>query len=368
MPRKPKSRYHLRPDGRYEAKRRYKGNVKHFYGASDREIDAKIQEWKAQIDDGRAGKIRLFEEVAADWWEKTEPKISPNTVGGYLAGKKKALQEFEGVPVNEITSQEIYLWLERLAAQDYSQKVISNTKSVMRRILNEAFIAGEIQSNPCVGLPFVKGKPRDPRKPTDQEDMDIIEASKNSSDMARMSYFMLYTGCRRGEAAALQYKHIDRKHRTATIAQAVAYGQNSRKPILKLPKTEAGKRKVDLYDNVLEVLPDGKDPEEYVFFPKGLPTKTDLETGLRRYQAENGIKSTAHQLRHAYASMGHSANISAKDMQHRLGHANISTTQDIYTDLEEIYNDEVRQKMNEYIQERIKSRKTKVVKKSSDTA
>lgn len=109
---------------------------------------------------------------------------------------------------------------------------------------------------------------------------------------------------------------------------------------------------VDLYDNVLAVLPEYEDPETFIFFPKGLPTKTELEAGLKKYQQAHDISSTAHQLRHAYASMGHSAGISAKDMQHRLGHSTIAMTQDIYTDLEEKYNEEVRDKLNSYVQEK----------------
>jgi integrase len=167
-----------------------------------------------------------------------------------------------------------------------------------------------------------------------------------------MTYFMLFTGCRRGEAAALQQKHINREKKMATICQSIAYS-NTRKPVIKPPKTEAGIREVDLYDNVLEILPEYDDPETYVFFPDGLPTKTALESGLKKYQTENGLTSTAHQLRHAYATMGHAAHIDPKDMQHRLGHSSIAMTMDIYTDLDNKYNSEVRNKFNDYIQNEV---------------
>ena len=166
-----------------------------------------------------------------------------------------------------------------------------------------------------------------------------------------MSYFMLYTGCRRGEAAALQQKNIDREKKKARIVQAVAYS-DTRKPQLKLPKSEAGFREIDLYDNVLEILPKYEDPETYVFFPDGLPTKTYLEAGLKKYQEENGIRATAHQLRHSYASMLHSAGIDVKDAQHLLGHSTIAMTQDVYTEIEKAHGSEIRETVNAFIQDR----------------
>lgn len=63
---------------------------------------------------------------------------------------------------------------------------------------------------------------------------------------------MLYTGARRGEAAALKQKDIDLTTRTACVARAVAYS-DTRKPVLKSPKTEAGVRYLDLPDNVVEI-------------------------------------------------------------------------------------------------------------------
>lgn len=158
---------------------------------------------------------------------------------------------------------------------------------------------------------------------------------------------MLYTGCRLGEAVALQQKQIDLANKTARICQSVAYAEQT--PILKPPKTEAGMRSVDLYDNVIEILPHYRNGDTFIFFPDGLPTKGVLERLLKRYQKDNGISATAHQLRHSYATLLHSAEVDVKDAQSRLGHSSIIVTQDIYTDIEKEYNAGVREQVNEYI-------------------
>jgi integrase len=172
--------------------------------------------------------------------------------------------------------------------------------------------------------------------------------------MAKLYYFMEYTGCRIGEAAVLQQKHIDLEHHKAVIVQDIAFrGQT---PEIKLrPKTEAGVREIDLYDNVIEILPRYDDPETFIFFPDGLPTRSGLATAQKHYRQEAGISATAHQLRHTYAGIMHSAEIDVKDTQARLGHANISTTQDIYTEIEKQHNEKQRNKANAYIMgERLK--------------
>lgn len=345
-----KTKYTLRKDGTIEmVKTMPDGKRKHFYGHSDDEVESKYTEALNAIKN--APSCHTFEYFADKWWEAKEPEISPNTIYGYIALKNRAVDEFGEYSVDEITHQMVLTWLKRLAAKDYSQKVINNSKSVCKGILDLAFAEGEIAINPCVGLPTVKGKPKVKRKSAPPDDIKKIEDTKTEDLFATMSYFMEYTGCRRGEAAALQQKHIDLEKKQAYICQAVAY-RYSRKPELKTPKSDAGTRHVDLYDNVIAILPQYDDPETYIFFPAGLPTKTQLEKGLRKYQDRNELESTAHNLRHTYASLGHSAGVDAKDMQHRLGHSTIALTQDVYTDLEEEHSDEVREQINKYIQEK----------------
>lgn len=352
MARKTKTKYHLRPDGRVEMTKTIDGVRVHFYGKSDAEVEKKYDDYRLAALRGEIKpKTRKFEAVADEWWEGHEGKLSPNTVCGYRTAKNRAVDAFGSQEVDSVTPQDVAAYLERFAKQGYSQKVISNSRSVLNMIFNHAFVCGDIRQNPCAGVPMPKGKKRRPRKPAPKEDIDMIEATKTESLFARMSYFMAYTGCRRGEAVALQQKDIDRAAATAHICKAVAYS-DTRKPILKTPKTEAGDRYVDLLDNVLEILPQYDDDETFIFFPDGLPTKTQLETGLKKYQTAHGLKSTAHQLRHSYASLLHSAGVDVKDAQVQLGHSTVAMTQDIYTHLEEEHRREVKKQVNEYVKNR----------------
>lgn len=341
-----RTKYHRRANGTLETTRSYNGKIKHFYGHSDADIDKKISEYENAL---REQNMRYFKDVAEEWWQKKEPEISPNCIRGYKCQKEWAVDELGDIPCKDITPLDIITALRKVAAQGYSQKAINNRKIVVKGILDYALICGDIQVNPCLNIPIIKGRPAQKRKPATDEDIKIIERTKLDSNISRLYYFMLYTGCRLGEAVALQQKDIDVKGKTARICKSVAYAEQT--PIIKPPKTEAGLRSVDLYDNVIEILPHYRSGDTFIFFPDGLPTKCVLERLLKKYQKDNGISATAHQLRHSYATLLHSASVNVKDAQSRLGHSSVIVTQDIYTDIETNYNSQVREQINEYIKE-----------------
>jgi site-specific recombinase XerD len=70
---------------------------------------------------------------------------------------------------------------------------------------------------------------------------------------------------------------------------------------------------------------------------------------LDEYRAAAGISCTAHQLRHSFASLLHSAGVDAKDAQTLMGHSSIVVTQDIYTKIEQGHKETVRDRVNAYI-------------------
>lgn len=343
-----RTKYTLRSDGRICLTETIGGKRKFFYGSSDREVESKRDAYIASLNE-QLHPVITFKAVAERWWDKRERTISPNTIGGYKTALVRCEEEFGDMDITKITMQQCIVFLQSFALKCYSQKVISNTRSILSQIFDEALLAGELLANPCNGMPLIKGKPKKARQAAPEDDVEKIKAARYESLAARMCFFMLYTGCRRAEAAALQQKNIDRENRIAYITQAVAYGSNSRKPILKQPKTAAGLRTVELPDVVLDVLPLYDDPETYVFFPSGLPTKTELESSLRAFQEAHGLSSTAHMLRHSYATLLYESGVDLKSAQYLLGHSSISMTQDVYTHLTEARKTRVVAQLNDYI-------------------
>lgn len=352
-----KARYKTRTNGYKETKRIYThfgtadfSGVKHFYGKDDDEIDAKIDAFEKSLNADPVAKSRLLKDVAEEWWEEKQDRISLNSITSYTAKVNEIIKEFGDVPVAELTVQPIYKWLKKKAAQGFAQRGINDRKSVLNGIMQHAIASGDITDNPVTSVPPVKGEAPKKRHPASEEDVALIEAHKTDSMIARLYYFMEYTGCRIGECAVLQEKDIDRESRTASIYKDLAFdGQD---PVVKdSAKTESGTRTVLLFDNVLEILPQYEDPETFIFFPDGLPRKSPYETALKRYRKETGVTATAHQMRHTFAGIMHSAEIDAKDTQTVMGHSSIIVTQDIYTEIEKQHTAKILTKANKYVME-----------------
>ena len=343
-----RTKYTLRKDGRIVMTKTIEGKRVSFYGQTDKEVESKYENYLKAEPQKRKAKVRNFDKCAEDWWEEKEPELAIGSVRVYKARYNEVKGEFKGIPVNEITPLDIVTYLRKLSAQGFSQKVINNKKSIIKGILDNALVHGEITMNPCLNLPTVKGKAKVERLPASDADIKAIEAHRSDSDIGRMIYFILWTGCRRGEAAALQEKDIDREKMTAHIHQTLAY--SSPTPQIKdSTKTEAGVRDVILPQNVLDNLPKYNNPNTYVFFPDGLPKEREFQVLIDTFRAETGVKCTLHQLRHSYATMLHSAGVDVKDAQYLLGHSSIVVTQDIYTEIDKNAKDSTRQLIENHV-------------------
>ena len=170
---------------------------------------------------------------------------------------------------------------------------------------------------------------------------------KNSLDktFGLFAYLIYYTGCRRGEALALRYEDIDRKAKKVRITKSAYY--IGARPYIKSPKTEAGDRVVPLLSALASALPNKK--HGYIFSDDGgeSPLMNHRVTRLyAAYQTESGVTVTPHEIRHGYATALHDAGVDYKTAQTLLGHAQLSTTMDIYTDVLDNTIDEAAAKMD----------------------
>jgi len=325
MPRIPK--YYVRPDGLHESILRIDGKRKAFRGRTDREVWDKIKAYEAEKD---KPKTDTFKNVARRFWNELEPTLAPNSMRNYTPAYDRAVDEFGSRLVGQITTAEIEDYLCTFALT-HAKKTVITQRQLIRQILKKAEREGLITHNPAAVAEIPKNLPQKKRSAASRSDVAAIKAHV-SDPFGLFPFLIYYTGCRRGEALALRYEDIDRENRRITISKSVYY--DGTHPKLKPPKTEAGIRTVPLLAALAAVLPPKKSGYIFSCDGGGSPLPSYLATDLyARWQKLSGVTATPHQLRHSYATALHEAGIDFKTAQTLLGHAQLSTTMDIYTDI-----------------------------------
>ncbi len=299
----------------------------YFYGASEREINRKIYEYEQRAEHGRT-----FREVADDWWRLETGNLSPSTIKGYGLALNKVVAYFGDEYISEIRTSDITRFFHTLKRDGYAKKTVKNHKIIIDRVFHYAVVEGDVKYNVAREAEIPRGLPETKRTPATPVDEAKI---KNSADVWLLPFMALFTGMRKGELLGLQWGDIDLDARQIRVERSVWY--DSTMPVIKDPKTEAGKRKVPilnvLYDELVKMDIGKKTPDHFVFGGKKPMTEKAYRYAYAKFQKQTGIKATVQQLRKSYATLAVGANVPADVLRVIFGHADISTTLNIYAEV-----------------------------------
>lgn len=301
---------------------------KYFYGKTKKEVLEKIAAYEATAAAGRK-----FSEVAEDWWEDAEPQLAYNTTKGYRPALRRAIDEFGDDNIRDLKPLDISRFLRRFVKETHAADKTARTQlMVINLICRFGVENGDIDNNPARDVTVPRGLEKKPREIASDDDIARVKASTDCT-FGMFAYWLMYTGMRRGELLALTWDDVDFENHSISITKSVYHVNN--KPQIKKPKTASGIRTVPLMNKLSEKITPGKGlvfPDPYT---GGVITENHFQDLWQMYTEESKVSCTSHQLRHAYATMLEENNISEKDAQYLLGHAQISTTKDIYTHIRE---------------------------------
>lgn len=343
-----RQKLYRRKDGLYEKIMTIDGKRVAFRAKKEADVFKKIREYEEKKERGE-----LFEDVAERWDDEHRDTISPTSWDQSYAYPFKEIKEyFKNCYISEITHKDINAYMKQLP-KTYARKTCATRLNILNMIFKFAVVEEIITENPCSYITVPKGHGAKKRRAPTTDEITTIKKSigiefKNFP-VGFLAVFLLYTGCRKGEALALTYGDVDRKSKQIQINKSVAYKNNT--PLLKSPKTEAGKRTIVIPDYLLKLIPKGKKNDLLFCRDRGQLMKKDFfDKAWKKWQEDTGLDLTAHQLRHGYATLLHEADIDVKDAQDLLGHADASTTQNIYTEVSERRRSAVATKINNYLQ------------------
>ena len=303
------------------------GKRKYFSGKTKKDVALKMMAYNIEQKEQQT-----LRGVAELWQESNWDRLRFGSLRTYAPCLKRILDRFGDRDISSIKTIEVQTWLKELGDQ-YAQKTVSNHKSLLSQICDFGIVnLGIEMQNPCDRAKLPSGLRKGTREAlSNRERTAILSTTK---DDFQLGYLILYTGCRLGEALALQMRDIDMKQNVIRITKSVAFHGNQ--PQIQSPKTKNSVRTVPLLPPLKERLRELNLPQDSFIVSGDKPlTKSALYRRWEAFCKKKDIRIDRHSIRHQFATTLYDAGIDAKSAQDLLGHAQISTTMDIYTHISE---------------------------------
>lgn len=257
--------------------------------------------------------------------------------------------------LRDVKQMHVQRFINSLAGQSKSQLI--KVRGTLKQIYEQAYNNNRVESNPVRGiiLPAAKEGHRRALTASERQALEKICQTHRGGLWVRL---MLECGLRRGETVPLRWGDIDFSTGILTVNKAVEFVTLKNKATLKETKTEAGERKIPIPPALLADLKKarGKAGANALLFTNrdgsmmsqqkirllwaNVKREWDIAIGAALYRNKITVHAldqaiTPHYLRHTYATFLCRQGVKLKTAQYLLGHADIRTTANIYTHVEE---------------------------------
>lgn len=314
----------------------------------------KFADYRPKLRNPSRRQVPTFQQVTDHWWERKSRELANGSLKTYTPCVARAVDVFGASRMNEITGGQIAALLNDMKEAGFSAKVIANQHSIISMIFDcwcEEY-DGDLNVSRTVRNPRNSRRMRRTR-PTEVQHDKLVELVSDH-DGGLFLGFLLYTSGRRGEILALQWSDIDLDKGQISITKSVTYMGNA--PLVGATKTENGVRDNPILEPFRPMLESAMHRRHkgkgYVFGgeqpltsgqfnkmwldllePAGLTTMTDGKTWKGNRKSQRHALVTPHQLRHEYAYTLYKAGVPELAAKTLMGHSDIRTTQNIYTEL-----------------------------------
>lgn len=290
-----------------------------------------------------------FEDLYEEWITHQRSSVKPSTVAiSVRFAKNQILPEFGKLKLTDISVPYCQKVLSKWHAK---YKMWDSIRKQTGQILAYGVSMEYIDSNPMRKTMRPKHREYEEKRKfyTKDELNTLLNAFKDFVNTKQYAFFRLlaYTGMRKSEVLALQWKDIDMFNKELYVNKTVAIDEH-KNIIIQTPKTKASRRTISLDKGTLAILNDWKMQQRAEYLKLGYNTSSEeqyvfttlkntlyipntvndwLRYILKKY---NLPRITPHGFRHTHASLLLEAGESVKVVQQRLGHENSKVTLDIY--------------------------------------
>lgn len=290
----------------------------------------------------KKGSLTLFSDYFDEYQQlRFGAGLKENTRESWHAVRKFVVDVyFNNTTLDQITRQKYQAFL-----NDYSKgmkrKSVLKRHQIMKQILMQAFHDGLIPADPTYGVivPGAESKSADEKFLQVDEFNKLLNYIENSDKLIKwrtsfMIYLITLSGLRAGEALALTRDDIDIDAHTISVTKTKQRSGEST-----TPKTKSSVRTIAMpdrfFDNYIKFINAKSEWNDAKELFDGRRWATINNTWLERIESELGFENivSVHGLRHSHVSYLLSKGVDINYASKRLGHSNVTITQEIYAHL-----------------------------------
>ncbi len=252
---------------------------------------------------------------------------------------------FENTPVKKLTVLEIEKWQEYIIQKGISYEYKSKIYKIFTAMMNYAVKHNYVESNVVSRVGNFKNT--DPKKEmlfwTEQE---FITFYKSIDDINWRTFFsfLYFTGCRKGEALALNWNDINFTTNEVSITKSInRQGNINGSYEITTPKNRSSYRNILLPTKLVSIMKEyldyckdyvGFTMDCFVFGVNEPFSECTIRENMIKYENNAGVKHIrVHDLRHSHASLLINKGQNILIVSKRLGHSDITQTLNTYSHL-----------------------------------
>ncbi|HEM3635501.1 TPA: site-specific integrase [Streptococcus suis] len=299
--------------------------------------------------------ITTYNELVKVWWDSYKNTVKPNTrqsMEGLV--RVHLLPVFGDYKLSKLTTpiiqQQVNKWADKAnTGQKGAFANYSLLHNMNKRILKYGVSMQVITYNPAndVIVPRKQQKEKASVKYLDNKELkqfldylDTLDQSNYENLFDIVLYkTLLATGCRIGEALALEWSDIDLDNGIISINKTLNRYQE-----INSPKSSAGYRDIPIDKATLLMLKQYKNRQQvqswqlgrsetvvFSVFTEKYAYACKLRQRLTKHFKAAGVTNVSfHGFRHTHTTMMLYARANPKDVQYRLGHSNLMMTENVY--------------------------------------
>ncbi|HHX0240056.1 TPA: tyrosine-type recombinase/integrase [Enterococcus faecalis] len=185
---------------------------------------------------------------------------------------------------------------------------------------------------------------------TKEELTHFFDCLKQYGNFKQLAFFRLlaFTGCRKSEILALQWKDLDILKKSVIIGKTLALDEYNN-ILIQTPKTSSSTRSISLDNETIKIMSKWRTIQRSDYFQMGFNTSSEeqyiftndrnelyypqvvndwLNYLIKKYKLP---RITPHHFRHTHASLLLQAGVPVKEVSERLGHKDVKITLEIYS-------------------------------------